>query len=309
MDPQVKLKMHYNDNRHKTDKGILTGRDWYEIQAFRALNQALGRCIRHRKDWGAILMVDQRYAMNRRYVDSLSKWVRNGVTHYNNCQDVLTQLTQFRQDMRGLDQEYLEERAKKKIMEPPVEMSQPSRSKQSKNFNKRQNKRVPINEWVSKGPAKPVQASMPVTQEASMIRHFNEVIETTITDRPICVLDQKDLILSLPVKPLSSFSVNSSTTNEITPEKENSPAKKKFKFSPSATVTSEVLSNSSSNNTQSGPQFKFKPTGASNADSMGFEAAVQNTQETSVMPKRKGFVAPRRKPDFYGDDESDDDFQ
>jgi len=24
------------------------GRQWYEIQAFRALNQALGRCIRHR---------------------------------------------------------------------------------------------------------------------------------------------------------------------------------------------------------------------------------------------------------------------
>ena len=39
---------------------ILLGAEWYEIQAFRALNQALGRCIRHRKDWGAILMVDDR---------------------------------------------------------------------------------------------------------------------------------------------------------------------------------------------------------------------------------------------------------
>jgi hypothetical protein len=32
----------------------------YTSQAFRALNQALGRCIRHRNDWGAILMVDDR---------------------------------------------------------------------------------------------------------------------------------------------------------------------------------------------------------------------------------------------------------
>ena len=82
---------------------FLNGRDWYEIQAFRALNQALGRCIRHRKDWGAILMVDQRYGTNRRYVDSLSKWVRNGVTHHTNCSDVLSELAIFKNEMAELD--------------------------------------------------------------------------------------------------------------------------------------------------------------------------------------------------------------
>ena len=48
-DPKVELKMKYNDKRRDKDKNILQGRQWYEIQAFRALNQALGRCIRHRK--------------------------------------------------------------------------------------------------------------------------------------------------------------------------------------------------------------------------------------------------------------------
>ena len=48
-DPKVELKMKYNDNRRNKDKNILQGRQWYEIQAFRALNQALGRCIRHRR--------------------------------------------------------------------------------------------------------------------------------------------------------------------------------------------------------------------------------------------------------------------
>ena len=47
-DPKVELKMKYNDNKRNKDKNILQGRQWYEIQAFRALNQALGRCIRHR---------------------------------------------------------------------------------------------------------------------------------------------------------------------------------------------------------------------------------------------------------------------
>ena len=73
--PEVDLKMKYNDQRKQKNKNILTGNAWYEIQAFRALNQALGRCIRHRKDWGAILMVDARYGQITRYVESLSKWV------------------------------------------------------------------------------------------------------------------------------------------------------------------------------------------------------------------------------------------
>ena len=47
-DLQVKLKREYND-RHRAERGLLSGSEWYEIQAFRALNQALGRCLRHRQ--------------------------------------------------------------------------------------------------------------------------------------------------------------------------------------------------------------------------------------------------------------------
>ena len=37
--PEVSLKMKYNDAKNNKEKTILTGREWYEIQAFRALNQ------------------------------------------------------------------------------------------------------------------------------------------------------------------------------------------------------------------------------------------------------------------------------
>merc|ERR1719430_630206 len=94
-DPKVELKMKYNDKRRDKDKNILQGRQWYEIQAFRALNQALGRCIRHRTDWGAILMVDDRYAKNQRYINSLSKWVRSDVIHHSNFSQMLSQLEPF----------------------------------------------------------------------------------------------------------------------------------------------------------------------------------------------------------------------
>jgi len=42
-------------------------------QAFRALNQAVGRCIRHRYDWGAIVLVDDRFRQPRNQA-GLSRW-------------------------------------------------------------------------------------------------------------------------------------------------------------------------------------------------------------------------------------------
>ncbi|KAF9960581.1 Fanconi anemia group J protein [Mortierella alpina] len=54
---------------------LLSGNRWYEIQAFRAYNQAIGRCIRHRKDWGAMVLLDARFTMPNNK-QNLSKWVR-----------------------------------------------------------------------------------------------------------------------------------------------------------------------------------------------------------------------------------------
>jgi Fanconi anemia group J protein len=46
-DIQVDLKRKYN-NLLTGKKNLLNGDEWYEIQAYRAVNQALGRCIRHK---------------------------------------------------------------------------------------------------------------------------------------------------------------------------------------------------------------------------------------------------------------------
>lgn len=39
----------------------LTGEEWYTQQASRAVNQAVGRVIRHRHDYGAIIFCDERW--------------------------------------------------------------------------------------------------------------------------------------------------------------------------------------------------------------------------------------------------------
>ncbi|XP_076681312.1 Fanconi anemia group J protein homolog isoform X1 [Andrena cerasifolii] len=71
--PEIQMKREYNDLN--TTRGLLKGSDWYVIQAFRALNQALGRCLRHINDWGAVLLVDERFLQqaNKEY---LPKWVK-----------------------------------------------------------------------------------------------------------------------------------------------------------------------------------------------------------------------------------------
>ncbi|CAI2293087.1 unnamed protein product [Caenorhabditis sp. 36 PRJEB53466] len=88
-DDQVKAKKAYN-NMHSKQLGILNGDQWYTTQAYRALNQALGRCLRHKNDWGAMIMLDERLV---RQADKtlggpssarLSKWIRDQLKSYNN---------------------------------------------------------------------------------------------------------------------------------------------------------------------------------------------------------------------------------
>jgi Rad3-related DNA helicase len=53
------------------------GKNWYIMDAFRAVNQAMGRGIRHRNDWCNFILMDKRYETKQ---DFLPKWVvANGV--------------------------------------------------------------------------------------------------------------------------------------------------------------------------------------------------------------------------------------
>ena len=151
MDAQVKLKMTYNDKKNASNKTFLNGKAWYEIQAFRALNQALGRCIRHRKDWGAILMVDLRYGTNKRYVDSLSKWVRNGVNHHNNYQDVLNELSVFKTEMAELDYQP-EVIPESPSLKPEVKKVDTKNSSKLQSLKNKFAMKKPLSEWASAKP-------------------------------------------------------------------------------------------------------------------------------------------------------------
>uniref|UniRef100_A0A8D2ZN44 Regulator of telomere elongation helicase 1 n=1 Tax=Scophthalmus maximus TaxID=52904 RepID=A0A8D2ZN44_SCOMX len=97
MDPRVILKMQFLDemSRRKTP-GVkyLSGQDWYRQQAFRAVNQAIGRVIRHKEDYGAIFLCDHRFRGSDARAQ-LPSWVRPYVRLYDGFGNVVRDVSQF----------------------------------------------------------------------------------------------------------------------------------------------------------------------------------------------------------------------
>ncbi|RCK55391.1 ATP-dependent DNA helicase CHL1 [Candida viswanathii] len=67
-------------------------RNYYENLCMRAVNQSIGRSIRHFKDYSTIYLVDKRYAYPR-IQQKLSQWVRDRIT--NNDSNIMEQTTEF----------------------------------------------------------------------------------------------------------------------------------------------------------------------------------------------------------------------
>ncbi|KAI7824463.1 helicase C-terminal domain-containing protein [Kickxella alabastrina] len=108
-DVKVMLKREYNDqmyrqyqypqgssngNQAAASTGLLNGSKWYDTQAFRAINQALGRCLRHKDDWGAIIMLESRFGQSWN-INRLSKWVRQHLRVHRNFGSAMASLDEF----------------------------------------------------------------------------------------------------------------------------------------------------------------------------------------------------------------------
>lgn len=57
-------------------RNTLSGRIWYEGQALKAVNQAIGRIIRHNNDFGIVFLLDSRWSYLNK---NLSKWIRESL--------------------------------------------------------------------------------------------------------------------------------------------------------------------------------------------------------------------------------------
>ena len=127
MDPKVKLKKKFLDGKKIQSKGI-GGAEWYNLEAFRALNQAIGRVIRHKTDFGAVLLLDKRFG-NEGNASKLPTWLDKSVVEPN-----------FRKGMARLAQFYHHNRYSKD--KPTVIIQQPEKLVQKKEMSKTDRKLI-----------------------------------------------------------------------------------------------------------------------------------------------------------------------
>jgi hypothetical protein len=66
----------------------------YVQQGLRAVNQAMGRVIRHRWDYGAVLLADERFGTQQN-LRNMSRWLRDQVVHHSSFGAAIASLTKF----------------------------------------------------------------------------------------------------------------------------------------------------------------------------------------------------------------------
>jgi hypothetical protein len=77
IDPRIRMKQKHNDYmRTKGRMQLLPGNTWLQQHTLRAINQAAGRVIRHRKDYGTVILMDARFAKYD-VLSQLSHWLRS----------------------------------------------------------------------------------------------------------------------------------------------------------------------------------------------------------------------------------------
>merc|ERR1712146_681703 len=67
--------------KHKFD---INGNSYYQSLCMRAVNQSIGRAIRHANDYAAILLVDERYVNDTKIRSLLPAWISQQIVYPNN---------------------------------------------------------------------------------------------------------------------------------------------------------------------------------------------------------------------------------
>ena len=104
---RVKLKIEYLNNLKQEDKNLISGHEWYEADAMSAVNQSLGRVIRHKNDFGTMLCIDERY---KKYEKYFSFWIRDYYAKHKNNDQI--KINDFLNEQREKFKDIIEENKK-----------------------------------------------------------------------------------------------------------------------------------------------------------------------------------------------------
>lgn len=77
-DSELQARMQYLDRRASSSGGGgITGREYYTDLCMKAVNQSIGRSIRHARDYACIVLIDERYDSSDIQA-RLPKWMMRG---------------------------------------------------------------------------------------------------------------------------------------------------------------------------------------------------------------------------------------
>ena len=116
-DLKVRLKWNFLEEKYLTDKSGYSSRDWYREEAFNAVNQALGRLIRHKDDYGIMICIGTEF----REKSVFSKWIEPNIqsirmkedngNYYKGLEDYLLKMKKYdkAQDIIDINEPLYEE--------------------------------------------------------------------------------------------------------------------------------------------------------------------------------------------------------
>lgn len=92
---ELKEKMNYLDIKSRNSKTkSTTGSEYYENLCMRAVNQSIGRAIRHKNDFACVLLVDQRYSQAR-IKNKLPRWMSKDIQTVTSFGLVIGKMAKF----------------------------------------------------------------------------------------------------------------------------------------------------------------------------------------------------------------------
>ena len=115
-DLKVRLKWNFLEEKYLTDKSGYSSREWYREEAFNAVNQALGRLIRDKDDYGIMICFGTEF----REKSLFSKWIEPNIEsirmkednaeYYKGVQDYLIKMRKYDkvQDIINIDESLYE---------------------------------------------------------------------------------------------------------------------------------------------------------------------------------------------------------
>uniref|UniRef100_A0A914BXS2 Helicase ATP-binding domain-containing protein n=2 Tax=Acrobeloides nanus TaxID=290746 RepID=A0A914BXS2_9BILA len=87
---ELQEQMKYLDEKVRSGSGSA----FYEALCMHSVNQAIGRVIRHRNDYAAIILLDSRFAKPN-ISQALPGWIKDRLTHHDNFGPAFSQLVKF----------------------------------------------------------------------------------------------------------------------------------------------------------------------------------------------------------------------